>query len=267
MSEMVVYQEPPPLSAKEIKAQVNLIQEVMAAVMQKGTHYDTIPGCGNKPALLKPGAEKIMATFRIAAEPEVDDLSTPGEVRYRVRCRGVSATGRVVGIGIGECSSGEKKYCWRAAVSQDEWDATPEDQKRVNYTRDGSTKQIKANPADVANTVLKMAKKRAMVDLCLTATAASDIFTQDLEEDDAAPGNAPPPVQPPQRREQAPFPESREGEPLISDAQRKRFYALYKNAGKSDEQAQAYLRDTYGIEHSRDIPKSIYDEVCQWASA
>ena len=36
--------------------------------------------------------------------------------------------------------------------------------------------------ADTYNTVLKMAKKRALVDATLTATAASDIFTQDLED-------------------------------------------------------------------------------------
>ncbi|MCK5580885.1 MAG: hypothetical protein KAJ18_06390, partial [Candidatus Omnitrophica bacterium] len=38
------------------------------------------------------------------------------------------------------------------------------------------------NPADYYNTVLKMGKKRAMVDAVLTVTAASDIFTQDIEE-------------------------------------------------------------------------------------
>jgi hypothetical protein len=38
------------------------------------------------------------------------------------------------------------------------------------------------DPADCYNTVLKMAKKRAYVDAMLTATAASDIFTQDIEE-------------------------------------------------------------------------------------
>ncbi len=38
------------------------------------------------------------------------------------------------------------------------------------------------NPADEYNTVLKMAKKRAHIDAMLTATAASDIFTQDLDE-------------------------------------------------------------------------------------
>jgi hypothetical protein len=39
------------------------------------------------------------------------------------------------------------------------------------------------NPADYFNTCLKMAKKRALVDAVLTSTAASDIFTQDIEED------------------------------------------------------------------------------------
>jgi hypothetical protein len=38
------------------------------------------------------------------------------------------------------------------------------------------------NPADYYNTCLKMAKKRAHVDAILTATAASDIFTQDIED-------------------------------------------------------------------------------------
>lgn len=40
------------------------------------------------------------------------------------------------------------------------------------------------NPADYYNTCLKMAKKRALVDAILTATAASDIFTQDVEDMD-----------------------------------------------------------------------------------
>ena len=44
------------------------------------------------------------------------------------------------------------------------------------------TREPIPNPADVLNTVLKMAKKRALVDAVLSATGASDIFTQDLEE-------------------------------------------------------------------------------------
>jgi hypothetical protein len=58
------------------------------------------------------------------------------------------------------------------------------------------------NPADHYNTVLKMAKKRAFVDATITATAASDIFTQDIGDDESetvpenaqnAPGKTAPP--------------------------------------------------------------------------
>ena len=45
-----------------------------------------------------------------------------------------------------------------------------------------------------------MAKKRALVDMVLTVTAASDIFTQDIEEEDGAPADAKPPIQRPQAK-------------------------------------------------------------------
>lgn len=184
----IVVQEKNSLTAKEIKAQVNLIQSVMEAVMKDGVHYGKIPGCGEKPTLLKPGAEKIMATFRLAADPHVEDLSIENIVRYRVTVRLLSLQGNFVGAGIGECSSEEEKYHWKKAVCQEEFDATPEDQRREKWIKgykgekNYQVKQIMTNKADVANTVLKMAKKRALIDAVLTATAASDIFNQDLED-------------------------------------------------------------------------------------
>lgn len=58
--------ETAPLTAAEIKNQVNLIQEVMAGVMKSGTHFGTIPGAGSRPVPFKPGAEKLAMTFRFA---------------------------------------------------------------------------------------------------------------------------------------------------------------------------------------------------------
>jgi hypothetical protein len=169
-------------TAHEIRRHVNLIQEVIKGVFKADTHYGIIPGCKQK-SLYKAGAEKILATFRIAVDPEVEDLSTPDEVRYRVRVKGFTPDGRLVGVGIGECSSNEDKYAWRAAVSDAEFKATDELRRRVKYyTNGGTVNQVRTNPADVANTVLKMGKKRGMIDLTLTATAASDVFTQDIED-------------------------------------------------------------------------------------
>jgi hypothetical protein len=175
------------LTIAEIKSQINLIQEVMRAVMKPNVHYGVIPGT-QKPTLYKPGSEAVLSAFRISVDPESEDLSNGDEAKYRVRCYGRSmATGTIVGIGIGEASSNEEKYKWRAAVCDEEFDATPEDRRRTAYKKGKggghyTVKQVRTNPADVANTILKMAKKRAQIDMTLTATACSDVFDQDLED-------------------------------------------------------------------------------------
>ena len=180
-------QEIEPLSVSEIKSRINTIQQVMKEVMQNHQHYGVIPGCGNKPTLLKAGAEKLLATFRLSPEVFVDDMSTQDERRYRVTIKLYNPNGGFVGAGVGEASSSEEKYAWRASICDEEFDETPESQKRAKWRKGQGgkayqIKQIKSNPADQANTILKMAKKRAMLDATLTATAASDIFTQDLDE-------------------------------------------------------------------------------------
>ena len=173
------------MTAADVRSHVNLMQDVMIEVMKDGTHYGTIPGTKSK-SLYKAGAEKLMATFRLAAKPEVQDLSVGGEVAYRVTVNLLASSGAFVGAGIGECSSSEDKYAWRAAICEEEFDVTPENRRRIKFSkyqgRVEKKKQVRTNPADVANTILKMAKKRAQVDAVITATAASDIFTQDIED-------------------------------------------------------------------------------------
>ena len=178
----------PALSAEEVRARVNLIQQVMKGVMKKGIHYGPIPGAGEKPMLYKPGAETLSVTFQLSHEYTIEDLSDIDLVHYRIRDRiGSQATGKFICEGVGECSSDEEKYRWRKAVCDQEFDETPEDRRRVKWAhgRGGSAyqvKQVRTNPADVANTVLKMGKKRAQTDGVLTATGASDVFGQDLED-------------------------------------------------------------------------------------
>lgn len=268
-----------PLTAVEIKAQVETIQQVMAAVMKKDVHYGVIPGTP-KPTLYKPGSEKILATFHIAAYPkEVDDLSTNDEIRYRVRVHGVTngQYGEIlVGVGIGECSSNEEKYKWRKPVCDEEFNETPEDRRRTVWKKyDGKPyqqKQVRTNPSDVANTILKMAKKRAQIDMTLTATAASDVFDQDLEEmtdelRESVSGdknkNGKPPIKAPQRASEKGKVPSPNDETKISENQGKRFYAIATGAKKSKEDIEAFLTAQIGSAHTRDIPKSKYDTLCE----
>jgi hypothetical protein len=189
MNEMVVVPEVAQsraLTAADVRQHVNLIQQVMQGIMKEGTHFGTIPGC-KQPSLYKAGSEVLLTTFRISVEPLVEDLSSGDDIRYRVKCKGVhQSTGIIVGFGVGECSTNEDKYKWRKAVCTEEYEATPETRRRIKWAngRNGvyTITQVRTEPADLANTVLKMAKKRAQIDLTLTSTGASDIFTQDIED-------------------------------------------------------------------------------------
>lgn len=182
----VQQQEYKPLTSAEIQQQVNAIQHVLRDVMQRDVHYGVISGC-KQPSLFKPGAEKIMATFRLAADPDITDLSADDVIRYQVKVRLTSPSGVFVGAGVGECSSNEEKYRWRRAVCKEEFEDTAPERRREKWKKYGSKpafkeQQVRTEPADLANTILKMAKKRAQVDAVLTATAASDCFTQDVED-------------------------------------------------------------------------------------
>ena len=283
-------------TADELVARANLIQDVKKRVMKSGVHYGTVPGCGDKPTLLKPGAEKLLSAFNIGVQIGVEDLSTDDSIRYRVTTRGVhQGTGNDLGHGIGEASTSEEKWKWRRAY-QDEWNDTPEDRRRKKHTSKGPLLQVRTNPADLANTVLKMAKKRSMVDLALTVTGSSDFFEQDIEEMDPetidavlneergrAPIQQPEPKKKatPQAKPEEPAPKAQEGRenippsapptvqptaggPTISEAQGKRFWALAKKGGKSDEQIRGAL-SALGVEHTRDIPKDEYEDICKWA--
>ena len=232
-NELIVY-ESKPLTANDIKAQVDLIQEVMHKVMKKDEHFGIIPGCGDKPALLKPGAEKLNMTFRMAPDPETEIIDLGGGHReYRVKCvlRAIES-GRIQGAGVGSACTMETKWRFRNAepeisdklVPKEYWDLRKKDQAKAQELIGGKgfvtikvdnnwmiakltgLKVEYDNPADYYNTCWKMAKKRALVDAVLTVTAASDIFTQDVDEMiengtiTPTPDKTKPPLQEPQKK-------------------------------------------------------------------
>ena len=196
------------LSPKDVLEQVQLIQRIMRDVMKDGEHYGVIPGCGTKPSLLKAGAEKISFTFRLSPHYQIEERDmAKGHREYRVICELRTPGGHSAGQGVGACSTMEGKYRFRPgprtptgkAVPREYWNMRNTDPKKARELIGGVGFQVHKeggvweivqegekiehdNPADYYNTVLKMAKKRAHVDAVLTATAASDIFTQDVED-------------------------------------------------------------------------------------
>jgi len=205
-TEAVARQEPQTLtrfSMTEVLEWVKAVKETMETVMKKDEHYGTIPGT-SKPTLYKPGAEKLGLTFRFAPRyigaDDPRDLGA-GHREFIIRCDLHHIhTGAFMGSGVGSCSTLEAKYRYRDSyedtghpVPKKYWDDRDQSLLGGKEFRakkvDGQYRIVKVvehqentDIADTYNTVLKMAKKRAHVDAVLTATAASDIFTQDVED-------------------------------------------------------------------------------------
>ena len=154
-------------SINEIVEQKQNIMSLMTEEMNKDIHYGVIPSYNRKPSLLKPGAEKILQLLDISIEPFVTDLSTTDEIRIRVIIKGYYNSDVYAGGGVGECSSSEEKFKWRKCSCDQEYDSFPENKQRIKWVKNkyknsiDQVKQVMVEPADQANTVLKIAKKRA----------------------------------------------------------------------------------------------------------
>ena len=298
MNEITIVSESP-LSATQIKQQVNLIQEVMREIMQgpstenpTGTHYGVIPGCV-KPSLYKAGAEKLSMTFRL--RPIIDndrDVNIErldnGHRDIRVYCHVFNMSGIELATGVGSCSTLESKFRYRGGekistgqpVPKEYWNLKKEAKfseaiEKIGGPGFGVAKingqwevceigEKMENPdiADSYNTVLKMAKKRAYIDGILSATAASDIFTQDVEDlpefakaVETAPANGKPEVQMPQEKPVG------DGKRVISEKQGNRLLAIASVNGYTRELVKDYVKNKYSLENLRGITIDIYEEV------
>lgn len=284
-----------------VRAQIQMIQVAMREHMKEGTHYGKVPGCGDKQVLLKPGAELIGVLFGLRqeiAEETVTD-SAGGHREYAIKVRMVSRiSGATVGEGVGVATTRERKYRFRsestgALVPAEYWRSRDpallggSEFTARKVVRDWFIfRQVEHDaPEDYYNTVRKMAFKRAAVHASINATACSDIFDQDLEEryeQDGAPSDSPPepPLERPRSAQQAPAapapndqpppaeqhagtPRPR-GDECISEAQRKRMFALLKQSGKPEAELRAYLAREFSIEHSDELRRKDYNEVCNW---
>jgi hypothetical protein len=133
---------------------VDSIEIVVAPPLKAKLDFDTIPCCGRKPVLLKAGAEKLAEIYGLRTTSKVINRVERFDqlfVLYEVQTTVYNADGNIVAEGIGSCNTKERRY-------------------------------QKGDFAANLNTVLKMAKKRSYIDAVLTATHASGVFTQDIED-------------------------------------------------------------------------------------
>ena len=142
------------ISMNEAKERIKMLQTFVNEMMIPDVDYGIIPKC-SKPSLFKSGAEKLCDIFGFSKYIEVLNRVEnweKGIFHYEVKAILVNKkTGLTEAEGIGCCNNKESKY-----RNQDSF--------------------------SIVNTILKMAKKRALIDAVLSATRSSGIFTQDVED-------------------------------------------------------------------------------------
>lgn len=84
---------------------------------------------------------------------------------------------------------------------------------------------------------------------------------EEMTGDEHAPAQAPIAQPKPKAAPSEPI----QGDRYISDAQRKRFYAIWKGAGKSPDAVKSKLTEVIGGDDSALIPASKYEALCTWA--
>ncbi len=182
-------------------------------VLVAGVDYGVIPHC-SKPTLLKPGAEKIMNFLGLIARTEicnrVEEYANDGFFCYTFKVSLIDYNGVIKGEGLGICNSKEPKYAKNSGFS-------------------------------IQNTVLKMAKKRALVDAILNVGCLSARFTQDMEDQNLEPDQSNgkgPTSQPQQPRTDKP----------ASQKQLAYLQKLMADCGTSAAALNRYVLKNYGLD-------------------
>lgn len=156
-------------SIEAMRQQIGLLKDFVKSQLREGINNDfaVIPGTPKK-TLLKPGAEKLANLFKlgsriIAMEKEIDRPNNYAMFTYTVEIFHMP-TGRAVTQCQGSCNSLEKKYRERTI-----WEG-------------GRPHKEETPIADIMNTLMRMAQKRAYVGAVIIATGASDFFSSELED-------------------------------------------------------------------------------------
>lgn len=186
--------------------------------LDRDVDFGVIPGT-KSPSLLKPGAEKIVWNYgletRYELEKAIEDYEQ-GFFFYRFRCE-LWKNGIHITDGYGSSNSRERK--------------------------NGS-----ASGFDVANTALKIAKKRALVDAAILVGQLSGMFTQDIENE--------------MFTSKSDAYASKDPNAKISSAQRTYFYAVASSNGYTKNEAKEFLTK-HGYKSAADITAGALDELCE----
>ncbi len=237
-------------------------QKVVQKTLKPKHDFGIIPGT-DKPTLLKPGAEKVLMLMGLTSEydivEKVQDYEN-GFFAFTVKCTIYRGDMKIT-EGLGHANTRESRYTNRW-VTESKLPAGID--KSTLQTRE---KESKFKPGEtyteylitntdsftLANTVLKMAKKRAQVDAVLTVASLSEIFTQDLEDLDPV-LDGPQVYQNNKRQQDAPKPTTN-GSDNLTEPQRKKIFSMISDMGLPEENLGGILMERYQVDDVSKLTK------------
>ena len=220
---MVAEAQPALLTAKGRNYTLNIGN--MKTVLKRDIDFGVIPGT-SKPSLYKSGAEAICMGYGLLQHYDIVSSAENWDgdtpfFMYTVRCD-------LVKIFDG------KEYIFSTAFGS----------ANTREKRNGRNDAFNG-----ANTTLKMAMKRALTSASIAVSGLSSAFTMDVEDMGFN-----------KTVESMTFDNTDPNTP-ITQAQRKRLFAIAKTYSMGTVELKAWLKDKFNLDSTNDITQTLYDAI------
>jgi hypothetical protein len=220
---MVVEAKPASLTAKgkNYKLNVNGVE----TLLRRDVDFGVIPNT-TRPSLFKSGAEKIAMGYGLLQHYDVVSCveNWDGEspfFMYTVRCD------------LCKIVDG-KEYIFSTAYGS----------ANTREKRNGRNDAFNS-----ANSTLKMAQKRALTSATIAVSGLSSAFTMDIEDMGF------------NKQVENLQVDNTDPNTTITQAQRKRLFAIAKTYSMGTVELKGWLKDKFGIESTNEITQKMYDEI------
>ena len=220
---MVAEAKPASLTAKgkNYKLNVNGVE----TLLRRDVDFGVIPNT-TRPSLFKSGAEKIAMGYGLLQHYDVVSCveNWDGEspfFMYTVRCD------------LCKIVDG-KEYIFSTAYGS----------ANTREKRNGRNDAFNS-----ANSTLKMAQKRALTSATIAVSGLSSAFTMDIEDMGF------------NKQVENLQVDNTDPNTTITQAQRKRLFAIAKTYSRGTVELKGWLKDKFGIESTNEITQKMYDEI------
>lgn len=225
MANMIVY-EASPATLTEKGRNYKLRIGDTETLLKRDIDFGVIPGT-QRPSLFKSGAEAIAMGYGLLQHYElvskVEDFGDSPFCMYTIRCD------------LCKIVNGQE-YIFSSAYGS----------ANTREKRNGRNDAFNA-----ANSTLKMAQKRALTSAAIAVSGLSAAFTMDIEDMGFT------------KSVDNFKPDATEPSATITQAQRKRLFAIAKTYGMGNVELKAWLKEKFGLDSTNDITNKLYESIVE----